>query len=340
MTEPQLSIIIVNWNGIRFLPDCLRSIVDSPPETAFEIVVVDNASSDGSVEWMRSSSCRAFLGETSFRLIESGSNLGFGQANNLAINNTTAPYVFILNPDTLVRPEAIETLLNTLRSVPSVGAVGPKVLHRDGSLHPSVVNYHPTPLSILIRGFMLDRLIPKRWLAKRYFGDKWEHDEKIVVPLIGGAAMMCRREMFDTVGTFDPEIHMYSEEFELLVRAARGGWKVMFEPEAEIVHLGGKSSEQRWDRLERAVIQEKATLTYYKKCFSPTLNFFNGVATVFVINCHALRWKMTERDTTLLCELSRAHLEHCRQMLAIHLTRIRPVAEAKESTEESHTKLV
>ena len=335
MTEPLLSIIIVNWNGIRFLPECLRSIVDNPPETGFEVIVVDNASSDGSVEWMKSSNCRAILCETRFRLIESGSNLGFGKANNLAICDTTAPYIFILNPDTVVRPKAIETLLNTLRSTPGIGAVGPRVLHEDGSLHPSVVNYHPTPLSILIRGFMLDRLIPKKWLAKRYFGDNWAHDERIVVPLIGGAAMMCRREMFDTVGTFDPEIHMYGEEFELLVRANRGGWKVMFEPDAEIVHLGGKSSEQRWDRLERAIIQEKATLTYYKKCFSPTLNLFNGLMTIFVTNCHILRWKIVGRDTTLLRELSKAHLEHCREMLAIRSTRTRATPEVKRSAKES-----
>src|SRR5690349_11673042 len=99
-----LSIVIVNWNGRNFLPDCLQSIAQNPPSCTFEIVVVDNASADGSVEWMKSDEARGMLGEASFRLIESADNLGFGRANNLAFAQTESKYVFVLNPDCVVPP--------------------------------------------------------------------------------------------------------------------------------------------------------------------------------------------------------------------------------------------
>src|SRR5215211_4756675 len=132
-----LTIIIVNWNGIKFLPACLKSIVENPGSLLFEIVVVDNASSDGSAEWLRSDECAQLVGDTRFKLIETGENLGFGRANNVAIERTDSQFVFLLNPDTVVRPNAIDRLVDALKTTPDAGAAAPKLLNEDGSLQPS-----------------------------------------------------------------------------------------------------------------------------------------------------------------------------------------------------------
>src|SRR6187551_3074085 len=140
-----LTIIIVNWNGIKFLPACLKSIVDAHISLPFEIVVVDNDSSDGSAEWLKSDECSRLIGGARFTLIETGENLGFGRANNIAIERSDSEFIFLLNPDTVLRPNAIDLLIDVLKTTPHAGATAPRLLNEDGSLQPSTSYSLPTP---------------------------------------------------------------------------------------------------------------------------------------------------------------------------------------------------
>ena len=309
--KSELSIVIVNWNGESFLPNCLESIKQNPPSVPYEVVVVDNKSTDSSLEWLKADDSQELLRSLNFRLIESAQNLGYGCGNNLAIEQTDSPVVLILNPDIVVLPNSIDMLLETLNADPDIGAVGPKLLNVDGSLHPSVSNFPPTPFSIVIAGLQLGFLFPRKFLAKRLYGQYWEHNERISVPIIQGAAMMIKRATIKQIGAFDPSIHMFGEELELCVRMNRNDWKIFFEPDAEMVHVGGKSTEQRWNASEIEIVKERAIIAYHRMCFSPALNFCNDLAEILVFSTHFARWALKRRDTAVLRALIKLHVVDC-----------------------------
>jgi GT2 family glycosyltransferase len=315
MVTAELSIIIVNWNGASFLPQCLQSIVDNPATVSFEIIVVDNESIDGSAEWLRSSASLEIMGDTPFKLLEPRANLGFGRAVNLAISLTSSPNVLILNADTRILPGSIDLLMETLNSQANIGMVGPKLRYEDGRLQDSVSRQPDTPFSILVDYLHLHWLIPKSLRSSWLLGVHWSHDERRPVPVIAGAAMMCKREMVDDIGGFDPLIHMYAEDLEWCVRARRAGWKIYFEPEAEIIHIREKSSEQRWSVDEKTLIQENAMIYYENKSFSRTLNLINGITRVIVMLTHLTRWKITRRNTSLISALIRLRIANCKHLL-------------------------
>ena len=319
----ELSIIIVNWNGGKLLPVCLRSIVENPPAVSFEIVVVDNASSDDSVQWMKSPSAREILQDTNFTLIESNVNLGFGNANNLAFEKTESPFLFVLNPDTLISDGAIDRLLETLRADRQTGVTAPRLLNENGDVTPSVMAFPETPFSIVVNGLKFYKLLPGRFLSDRLFGEHWSYDRRIPVPIVAGAAMMCKREMIDQIGGFDPAIHMYGEDLEWCVRINRGGWQIVFEPLADVYHIGGKSTEQRWDRTEISLIQEQAIVRFNNQCFSPALNILNGLTKTLVLAIHYLRWKIRGDQTSLLIRLMKLHTNNCRNLLREYFQKIK-----------------
>ena len=262
-----LSIVIVNWNGRGFLPDCLRSIVESKPKVSYEIVVVDNASSDGSVDWMKSAEARELLGVARFRLIESGENLGFGRANNLAFEQTDSKYVFVLNPDSRLIAGSLDRLIETLELKDTIGMTAPRLLNRDRKIAASVIPFHPTPISIIVEEFKLYKVLPRSFIQHWLFGQHWGYDVRRPVPIVAGAAMMCKREMINDVGGFDKDTFMYGEDLEWCVRIYREGWSIYFEPEVEILHLGGKSTEQLWSSELTVALQEQAMIRFHRKCF-------------------------------------------------------------------------
>jgi GT2 family glycosyltransferase len=314
--QPTLSIVIVNWNGISFLPDCLQSIVDNPPSVPYEIVVVDNDSTDASVEWLNSDECKSVLGMVDFKLIESRENLGFGRANNLAFEKTASPFMLVLNPDSKVTSGAIDQLLRVFETDNQIGIVGPMLLNEDGSLQPSVCRYPESPASIIIIGLQLDRVIPRRFLRNWLLGNSWEHDHRREVPVVSGAAMMCRRAMVNDVGAFDPTIHMYAEELEWCVRIRRKGWKIFFEPAAKFYHFRGKSSVQRWSDSERLIVQEKALIYFQNKSFSRLSNFLNSLTRSLLLSVSCLRWKLRGRNASILIEMMKLHLNNCYLILS------------------------
>jgi len=294
-----LTIIIVNWNGKRFLPDCLQSIADNPPSVPFETVLVDNVSSDGSREWLGSAEAARIFPNGELRTIISDENLGFGRANNLAIQVTDSEFVFILNPDTIVRSGAVDRLMEALISDDRIGAVSPKLLNPDGSLQTSVASFPPTPVGILLQGLRVPALLPAG-IRRRFYGEYWGHDERRAVPVFWGTAILAKREMIDEVGAFDEDFFMYGEDVEWCARINRQGWKTVFVPEAEVVHLGGKSAEQAWEASETTLRKDAADVLVQKKSLPAWKVAANSLTRAGLYSAAYLKRRVLGRDATFL----------------------------------------
>jgi N-acetylglucosaminyl-diphospho-decaprenol L-rhamnosyltransferase len=265
---PELSIIMVNWNGGELLRSCLRSIAQSPPSVAYDIVVVDNASSDESVAWLHSGEVAAMLPGIAVHVIENKDNAGFSRANNQAIAYSQAPLLFLLNPDTEVTPGAIDALVACLESDARIGACGPRLLNTDGSLQHSVWRNPPTAWEIVVSGIGLWRLIPRRLRGELLLGGHWDHSRRRPVPSLFGAAVLARRTMIDQVGGLDERFHMYGEDDDWCLRITRAGWLLIFEPGASIVHHGGQFSLLRWDSSEKLRVKLKSSFEFQRRCLS------------------------------------------------------------------------
>lgn len=241
---PNVAIIIVNWNGGDFLKRSLESVAQFPPHVDYEVVVVDNASTDGSREWLES------LGD-SVCLIANAENVGFGRANNQAFAATEAPLLFLLNSDAEVHEGAIDRLVATLREDERIGAVGPRLLNSDGTLQPSVWRNPLTPFEMITAALRLYKLMPRRMRGELLLGFHWDHSERRRARMLSGAALMVKKEMIDTVGGFDESFYMYGEDTEWSMRIVRAGWWMIFEPGATVMHHSGKSTVTRWSNLEK-----------------------------------------------------------------------------------------
>jgi hypothetical protein len=228
----ELSVIIVSWNTRQILEDCLKSIYSNPPAGDFEILVIDNYSSDGSAEMIRALFPQA-------RLVVNTSNLGFAGANNQGIRLSQGRYVLLLNSDTQVKPGAFETLLRFMDQNPKVGVSGARLFNQDGSLQVSCFP-EPTLGREIWRLFHMDRLRP---LAV-YPMDTWPLDRPQYVHTLLGACLLIRHEVLDQVGLMDEGYFMYSEEVDLCHRIQRAGWLLAWVPQAQIIHYGGQSTKQ------------------------------------------------------------------------------------------------
>jgi GT2 family glycosyltransferase len=260
--SPQLSFIIVNWNGGELLKRCIESIVRNPPGVPFDIMVVDNASTDDSPAWLRSTELSDSLAGVELKLVANDTNPGFGRANNQAFALTKAPMLFLLNPDAELTQGACDTLIKTLSSGERIGACGPRIINPDGSLQISVWRNPPTAWATLLSGLKLARLLPKRIRGELLLAEYWDHDRRRDVTMLGGAAILLRREVIDQVGGFDERFHMYGEDNEWCLRISRSGWTLMFEPDAVVIHRGAHGSTQRWTNLEKLRVQTEAYLRF------------------------------------------------------------------------------
>jgi GT2 family glycosyltransferase len=260
---PELSIIIVNWNGGGLLRRCVETIVSSEPTASYEILIIDNASEDDSLDQLRASEpLTPLLANQQLRIINNAENRGFGAANNQGFAVTNSPFVFLLNLDTEVRPGTIDTLLNTMKSDPRIGICGPKILNTDGSLQISAFFNPPRVWHTILSQLKIYRLLPPKRRGELLLGGHWDHDRLRSVPMLGGAAMLARREMIDDVGGFNEKFHMYSEDAEWCWRITKAGWKLVFVPDAVLLHHGATSSKKRWSSQERLKVRLEANFNF------------------------------------------------------------------------------
>ncbi|HEX6104576.1 MAG TPA: glycosyltransferase family 2 protein, partial [Gemmatimonadales bacterium] len=229
-----MAVAIVSWNTRELLRRCLESAL---AEGAAEIVVVDNGSSDGSVEMVRDQFPRV-------RLEVRPENPGYGAASNIAFGLCSAEYVLLLNSDTAIHPGALAALVEHLDRNPRAGIVGPRLLNADGTLQKSVFPF-PSPLVPLVkRRPVADVVGVVPWLRDEFVGS-WAHDRARRAPWVLGAALAIRRTAFDGTGGFDESFVMYFEEVDLCYRLRQAGWEIHFTPAAEVTHVGGASTSQR-----------------------------------------------------------------------------------------------
>jgi len=310
--SPELSIIIVNWNGGELIRNCLRSISQAPPSLTYDIVVVDNASADDSVAWLRSREVTALMPGIAVHIIENSDNAGFSKANNQGIAYSKAPILFLLNPDTEVTSGAIDTLIACLKSDERIGACGPRLFNTDGSLQHSVYRNPPVAWETIVTGIGLWRLIPRRLRGELLLGDHWDHATRRAVPLLFGAAILAKRKMIDDVGGLDERFHMYGEDYEWCLRIARAGWKLIFEPAASVTHHHGQLSLQRWNSADKLRVRMNAGFQYNRYCLSRRHSIANLLATCFVSflqkNWYKLRGRPVEA-AQIIWELHLADLK-------------------------------
>jgi GT2 family glycosyltransferase len=311
----ELSIIIVNWNGGELLRSCLKSVAQAPPSVSYDIVVVDNASSDDSVAWLRSADVATLLPGIDVHVIENADNAGFARANNQGFAYTRAPLLFLLNPDTEVKPGAIDTLIACLNSDTAIGACGPRLLNTDGSLQHSVWRNPPTASEILITGLGLWRLIPRGLRGRLLLGGHWDHATRRAVPILFGAAILARRQMIDEVGGLDERFHMYGEDYEWCLRITRAGWQLIFEPAADVTHHGGQFSLQRWSSMEKLRVQMDAGFQFNRYCLTRGQSIANVAATCFVSFWQKSWYKLRGRPAEAVEIIWEVHLAELKRLL-------------------------
>jgi asparagine synthase (glutamine-hydrolysing) len=235
---PRLSIVIVNWNTRDITRDCLSSIRKWMRSVPYEVILVDNASSDGSADMVR----REF---PEVRLIANTENVGFGRANNQAMRVARGEFFFLLNSDTLLIDDSVDRFVELVASEPDVGIAGCRLLNEDRTTQSSCGRF-PSLGVALVEELMLYKLLSRRHQGELLLGGYWPHDRARDVDAVWGAAMMVRRKVFEETGGFDERIFMYGEDLDWCMRVHARGWRIRFRPECEIVHLDHRSSAQRY----------------------------------------------------------------------------------------------
>jgi GT2 family glycosyltransferase len=247
----ELSIVIVNWNTRELLADCLRSVYETAGSLRFEIFVVDNASTDGSVEMVHDQF-------STVHLLENQENVGFARANNQAVCHCSGRYVLLLNSDTEVYADALDSMVQFMESHAQAGGCGPRLLNTDGSLQ---VSAYPmlTPEREFWRLIFLDQL----WRRASYNQERWDPLTAHPVDVIIGACLLLRRTVLEEVGLLDENYFMYTEEVDLCYRLAQAGWELWWVPWATVAHHGGASARQIAEEMYIQLYHSKAR--FYRK---------------------------------------------------------------------------
>jgi GT2 family glycosyltransferase len=254
-------VVIVSYRCRELLRDCLESLRAHPPGRPMRVIVVDNASGDGTVEMVAAD-------YPEVALHESESNLGFAAATNLGIRSGAAPYVLVLNPDTRVAGGALDRVLSVLDSRAEVAVAGPRLVREDGSPDHAAKRTFPTPLSALGYFTGIGR---RAGASERLAAYRAPGVESGAVDAVNGAFMLIRRSALEQVGGFDEGYWMYMEDLDLCYRFAQAGWVTWYEPSATVVHVkAGSSGMVRSPRLNYAF--HYGMFRFYRKHYAATRN--------------------------------------------------------------------
>jgi len=266
----RLSVIIVNWNTRELLERCLCSVYRTETALQAEVIVVDNASGDGSVEMVASRYPEAIL-------IANPENRGFARANNQAMERATGDYLLLLNPDTEVLGHALSEMIEYADQHPEVAVVGPHLLNPDGSVQSSRRRF-PTPATAFLESTVLQRWVPNHAALRRYYLLDRSDSEVQEVDWLVGACLLVRADAARQVGPMDEGYFMYSEELDWCKRFAAKGWKLVYTPTAQVVHFGGQSSDQ--DVYGRHIQFQYSKGRYFEKYHG---SFFAQLLRLFIL---------------------------------------------------------
>ena len=260
LSDPELSIIIVSYNTQEMTLECIAS-VKAETRARTEIIVVDNASTDGSAEAIAHA-------HPDVTLIAEDTNHGFGPAHDiaLALARACAPNVLLLNPDTVVLDGALDKLLAFARTQPQAKIWGGRTLFGDRSLNPASCFAQMTLWSVFCRVTGLNGIFRHSELFNSEYYGAWRRDHVREVDIVSGCLFLIRRECWDELGGFDPAFTMYGEEVDLCLRAHKLGARPMITPDATIIHYGGASERVRADKLVRLM---RAKIELIERHFPP-----------------------------------------------------------------------
>ncbi len=255
----ELSIIIVNYNVKEFLQNLVHSLQKAVSIINHEIIVVDNASDDGSVEFIREKFPQ-------ITLIVNQTNLGFSKANNAALKIAKGKFILLINPDTIVSEDTITKMIEFLNEHPDAGLAGCKILNPDGSLQLACRRSFPGPWTSFCKVTGLSTLFPKSKLFAKYNLTYLDENSTYEVDAISGSFMMMKREAYEKVGGFDEQFFMYGEDLDLCYRIQKNGYKVYYYPGTQIIHYKGESTKR--SSLDETNIFYDAMHLFVKKHFS------------------------------------------------------------------------
>ena len=237
---PRVSVVIVAYNALPWIERCLESVREH------DRIVVDHGSSDGTLDLLR----ERF---PDVRLMEQD-NKGLGGGSNAGMRLASGDYFLLLNSDAWAIGDAVGRLLEFAEAHPEAAVVGPRLTNPDGSLQPSVRGF-PTVWRLATEYLFLRKLAPRTRALNAFYGAGFAHDEVREAEFLMGACLLVRREAADTVGLFDEDFFMFSEETDWCYRFRQAGWKVLFYPGAEFVHVGGASTRQDWGPMFREQVR-------------------------------------------------------------------------------------
>ena len=251
----QISVIVVSWNARSYLRDCLTSIRETGGSLVREIIVVDNASTDGSPDMVEAE----FPG---VKLIRAAENLGFARANNLGIKHAGGSFLALINSDVIVHPGCFEQLTRILESQRELGLVGPRITGGDGRLQLTCRRL-PSFWNLTCRALALDRVLSRWPLFSGFEMRHWDYAHQAEVEVLSGCFWLARKSAVEQVGGLDERFFFYAEDVDWCKRLHDKGWKIMFVPGATATHFGGGSSSNA--PLRYSIEMQRANLAYWQK---------------------------------------------------------------------------
>lgn len=259
---PKISIIIVTWNSGNEIIACLDSIY-AQNHVPCEVIVIDNASEDNTVELLKNHRGK-------IALIYNSTNLGFAEAVNQGLKKAIGDYILLLNPDTVLQPGALKIMFDFMVSHPEAGAVGPQLLNVDGTIQPSCREF-PRPAYFIWEFTGLARLFPKHPVFGSWRMGYFDHQSQREVDQPMGACLMVRKMAIDQTGPMDSKnFPMFFNEVDWCLRIKRQGWKIFFLPEAKMTHYHGAST--RKNRRQMIVSSHRSLERYFTKHFPGSIS--------------------------------------------------------------------
>jgi hypothetical protein len=263
-----LSVLVVTYRSRDCIVPCLRSIAADHGSLAVEVLVLDNASDDGTAAWVRQECPEA-------RVIETGGNLGYAKAVNIGLAATTGRCALVLNPDCLVHPGALPALVAWLDAHPRCGIAAPRILDDAGRVEYSARSYPDHFTFLFNRYSLLTRLFPGNPWSRRYLLSDWDHASPRSVDWVSGAAMCARRAAVAEVGGMDEAFFMFNEDVDWCRRMTLAGWTVDFVPAAEVTHAIGASKGRV---SERVILERHRGMIHYFRKHHPTHPLLEALA--------------------------------------------------------------
>ncbi len=264
----QLSVIIVSYNVKYFLEQCLCAVIDAIDKIDAEVWVVDNASSDGTIEYLHDKF-------PIVQFIANATNMGFGKANNQAQKKASGKYILFLNPDTIVAEDSFEKCISFLENDPKAGALGVKMIDGTGQFLPESKRSFPAPLTSFYKLSGLSKLFPRSKIFGKYALAYLNENQNHAVDVISGAFMFCKRKILMNVKGFDEAFFMYGEDIDLSYRIQKAGYTNWYFSDTTIIHFKGESSKKGSVRYIK--IFYEAMIVFVKKHYS------GGISTLFAL---------------------------------------------------------